>query len=64
MVFIDIFRFLDLNTIFDTFLPQLLEYPNPLDPLNSTAAYIFMNEPQKFNKIVKCCFIIKLYYLF
>ena len=43
----------DLINIFDTFLPQLLLYPNPTDPLNPEAAAYMLKEPQKYEQKVK-----------
>ena len=39
--------------MFDTFLPQLLRYPNPTDPLNPEAAAWLINEPEKFKKRIE-----------
>lgn len=39
--------------VFETFLPQLLLYPNPTDPLNGEAAALLMREPDAYNKKVK-----------
>jgi ubiquitin-conjugating enzyme E2 H len=39
--------------IFETFLPQLLRYPNPNDPLNGEAAALLMRHPKEYEAKVK-----------
>ncbi len=39
--------------IFEVFLPQLLRYPNPTDPLNGEAAALLMREPKSYEAKVK-----------
>ncbi|KAJ3119016.1 hypothetical protein HDU96_003191 [Phlyctochytrium bullatum] len=43
----------DMINIFEVFLPQLLRYPNPTDPLNGEAAALLMREPQAYDAKVK-----------
>jgi len=43
----------DMMNIFETFLPQLLRYPNPTDPLNGEAAALLMREPTSYEVKVK-----------
>ena len=39
--------------IFEMFLPQLLRYPNPNDPLNGEAAALLMRHPKEYDAKVK-----------
>ncbi len=43
----------DLVNIFDVFLPQLLLYPNPKDPLNGDAAQLLLKDEKSYNKRVQ-----------
>lgn len=43
----------ELLNVFETFLPQLLMYPNPADPLNGEAASMLMNSPDRYAEKVK-----------
>ena len=42
-----------IKHIIQTFLPQLLTYPNPEDPLNITAAELFLENKDEYNKVVQ-----------
>ena len=46
-------RALDMINIFEVFLPQLLRYPNPNDPLNGEAAALLMRHPKEYDAKVK-----------
>lgn len=43
----------DMINIFEVFLPQLLRYPNPTDPLNGEAAALLIREPKSYEAKVK-----------
>lgn len=43
----------ELINIFEIFLPQLLRYPNPADPLNGEAAALLMRDPKAYAKKVE-----------
>lgn len=43
----------DMINIFEVFLPQLLRYPNPTDPLNGEAAALLLREPKTYEAKVK-----------
>ncbi|KAK7866199.1 hypothetical protein R5R35_001414 [Gryllus longicercus] len=42
----------NLQNIFECFLPQLLAYPNPVDPINAEAAALFIDKPGEFHEMV------------
>ena len=42
--------------IFEVFLPHLLRYPNPNDPLNGDAAALLMRHPKDYDAKVKGMF--------
>ncbi|KAK6117059.1 hypothetical protein DH2020_049202 [Rehmannia glutinosa] len=44
---------IDLVNVFEVFLPQLLLYPNPTDPLNSDAAALMIRDRTAYDQIVK-----------
>lgn len=59
----------DMINIFEIFLPQLLRYPNPTDPLNGEAAALLLREPKHYdikvkgmcaNKVRTCVFMLTL----
>lgn len=43
----------DLINIFEIFLPQLLLYPNPTDPLNPEAAQMQLKYEEKYKEKIK-----------
>ena len=43
----------DMINIFEVFLPQLLRYPNPTDPLNGEAAALLMRDSKIYEAKVK-----------
>lgn len=43
----------DLLNVFESFLPQLLLYPNPSDPLNGEAAALHMRDPAAYQHKVR-----------
>ncbi|RMY37879.1 hypothetical protein D0866_02974 [Hortaea werneckii] len=43
----------DMINIFEVFLPQLLRYPNPTDPLNGEAAALMMRDQKGYDAKVK-----------
>ena len=45
----------DMLNVFDVFLPQLLLYPNPTDPLNGEAAALMMREPEQYAARIRDC---------
>lgn len=45
--------FPDLVNVFEVFLPQLLLYPNPSDPLNGEAAALMMRDRAAYEQRVK-----------
>jgi ubiquitin-protein ligase len=47
----------ELKNVFDVFIPQLLLYPNPTDPLNGEAANLMMTDKDKYEETVSFPFI-------
>ncbi|RYR75385.1 hypothetical protein Ahy_A02g010038 [Arachis hypogaea] len=51
--YVKICTFPDLVNVFEVFLPQLLLYPNPSDPLNGEAAALMMRDRASYDQRVK-----------
>ena len=57
----------DLLNVFEVFLPRLLLYPNPSDPLNGDAASLMMKDREQYDEKVKgknlnpCVIMLSLY---
>jgi len=49
----------NLSHIYDIFLPQLLLYPNPDDPLNETAARLYVDDKELYTQNIQKYFITK-----
>lgn len=45
----------DLVNIFKLFIPQLLRYPNPTDPLNGEAAALLLRDPDAYGRRIREC---------
>lgn len=43
----------DMINIFEAFLPHLLRYPNPSDPLNGEAAALLLRDPSGYDTKVR-----------
>lgn len=43
----------DMINIFEAFLPHLLRYPNPSDPLNGEAAALMLRDPKGYDNKVR-----------
>lgn len=43
----------ELINVLEIFLPQLLTYPNAMDPLNTEAAQLYINDMGKYENMVK-----------
>ena len=56
--------YVDMINIFEVFLPQLLRYPNPTDPLNGEAAALLMREPPKYEAKVKGMYYINKIFMY